>query len=88
MTSVFRTYIDVSELVAPGLFALLLSFFDLYSVFLAAGAAMFVFAYLSGHLPRRMGANTPRGERRVRMSETGGGVAVPAAMAGGGQPAE
>jgi len=90
MTSVFRTYIDMSELVAPGLFALLLSFFDLRSVFLAAGAAMFVFAYLSGYLPRRMGANTTRGERRVRIvrtSEIGGEDTVPVAMVRSGQPA-
>lgn len=68
MTSVFRTYIDVSELVVPAFFALLLSFFDLSSVFLAMGGAMFVFAYLSGHLPRRMGANIARGRRHVRVA--------------------
>lgn len=71
MTSVFRTYIDVSELAVPALCALLLSFFDMRSVFLAAGAAMFVFAYLSGHLPRRMGANVPRGGRRIRIVRAG-----------------
>jgi MFS family permease len=55
MTSVFRTYIDLSELVVPALFAVLLSLFDMRSVFLAVGAAMFVFAFLSSYLPRRMG---------------------------------
>jgi MFS family permease len=91
MTSVFRTYIDVSELVVPGLFALLLSFFDLRSVFLAMGASMFVFAYLAGHLPRRMGANRPRGARRIRVvrsSETSNEDIPRAAMAGSRAPAE
>ena len=67
MTSVFRTYIDVSELVVPALFALLLSFFELQSVFIALGAAMLLFAYLSGYLPRRLGANVARGRRHVRV---------------------
>jgi MFS family permease len=67
MTSVFRTYIDVSELVVPGLFAMLLTLFDMRSVFLAAGTAMFVFAILSSRLPRRMGITTLRIIRPTRM---------------------
>jgi hypothetical protein len=39
----------------PALFAILLSLFDMRSVFVAAGAAMFGFALLSSYLPRRMG---------------------------------
>lgn len=91
MTSVFRTYIDVSELVLPALLALLLSFFDLRSGFLAAGAAMFVFAYLSGHLPHRMGANVARGEGRTRIVRTGETADddIPrAAVAGSGELAD
>jgi MFS family permease len=71
MTSVFRTYIDVSELVVPASFALLLSFLDMRSIFLAAGAAMLVFAHLSGYLPRRMGANIAQGRRRIRVARAG-----------------
>lgn len=71
MTSVFRTYIDVSELIVPALFAVLLSFFDMRSGFLAAGALMLVFAYLSGHLPRRLGADIAPGARRIRVARTG-----------------
>ena len=63
MTSVFRTYIDVSELAVPAAFALLLSFFDLRSLFLAAGAAMLLFAHVCGYLPGRMGARVQRPAR-------------------------
>ncbi len=44
MTTVFRTYLDISELLPPALFALLLSFFGLASVFLATGLWMLAIA--------------------------------------------
>ena len=54
MTTVFRTYIDFSELLPAGLFALLLSFFDLRAVFIASGLAMLVAAHFARYLPRKM----------------------------------
>ncbi len=54
MTTVFRTYIDASELLPPAFFALLLSYLDLQAVFLAAGLAMVAFAFWPRYLPRRM----------------------------------
>lgn len=54
MTTVFRTYIDLSELLPAGVFALLLSLFDLSAVFLASGLWMLVVAAVARHLPRRM----------------------------------
>ncbi len=54
MTTVFRTYIDFSELLPAGLFAVLLSFFDLRAVFIASGLAMLVVAHYARYLPRRM----------------------------------
>lgn len=60
MTSVFRTYIDVSEIAVPALLAVLLSFFDLRIAFLTTGLAMLSFAHFSGYLPRRMGARVQR----------------------------
>ena len=54
MTTVFRTYIDMSELVPAGVFSLLLSFFDLNAVFYASGAWMLAMALVARHLPRSM----------------------------------
>jgi predicted MFS family arabinose efflux permease len=54
MTTVFRTYIDTSELVPPAVFALLLTFFGLESVFAAAGVTMLAIAIVARLLPRAM----------------------------------
>jgi len=54
MTTVFRTYVDVSDLATPALFALLLSFADLEATFVAFGLAMMSFALWPRFLPRRM----------------------------------
>ena len=53
MTTVYRTYVDVSELLPSALFALLLVLFPLKAVFIATGLAMFGFAAVAlRHVPR------------------------------------
>jgi len=52
MTTVFRTYLDMSDLLPPALFALLLSFFGLASVFCAAGLWMLAIGLTARLLPR------------------------------------
>ncbi|MGH6933447.1 MAG: hypothetical protein ACREEE_13555, partial [Dongiaceae bacterium] len=54
MTAVYRTYIDLSDLLPAALFAFLLSYFDIRAVFLASGLFAFVVALVARHLPRRM----------------------------------
>jgi MFS family permease len=54
MTAVFRTYIDLSDLLPAAIFALLLSYFDMRSVFLASGLFALVVAAVARYLPRRM----------------------------------
>lgn len=54
MTTVFATYRDVSQLVPPGIFALLLKAFHVPAVFVAGGLAMLAVAYYARYLPRRM----------------------------------
>jgi MFS family permease len=54
MTSVYRTYIDLSDLVPAGVFLLLLSYFDIRAVFMATGLLALGMAALAGQLPRRM----------------------------------
>ena len=54
MATVFRTYIDLSDLLPAALYSVLLSFFDIRVVFLAAGLWMLVAAAVSRHLPRSM----------------------------------
>ncbi len=54
MTSVYRTYIDVSDLLAAAVFALLLSYFDLRAVFVASGMFALAMAAVAWRLPRRM----------------------------------
>ncbi|WP_419905792.1 MFS transporter [Kiloniella sp.] len=55
MTSVFSTYRDASELIPPGIFAILLRSFELSSVFLVTGGLMFVVAGFSRKLHPRLG---------------------------------
>jgi MFS family permease len=54
MTTVFRTYMDLADLITSGVMAAVLSFLDLPFVFIAAGLASFAFAALARHLPRGM----------------------------------
>ena len=54
MTTVFRTYIDLSELLPSALFALLLSFFGLESVFATTGLAMLAIGLFARYLPRAL----------------------------------
>lgn len=54
MTTVFRTYIDLSELLPSALFALLLTFFGLESVFAATGLAMLAIGLFARYLPRAL----------------------------------
>jgi MFS family permease len=54
MTTVFRTYMDLADLITSGVMAAVLSFFDLPVVFIVSGLASFAFAVLARHLPRGM----------------------------------
>lgn len=54
MTSVYRTYIDLADLVSAAVFALLLSYFDLRAVFLASGLLALAMAVVARQLPRRL----------------------------------
>jgi predicted MFS family arabinose efflux permease len=54
MATVFRTYIDLSDLLPAALSSVLLSFFDLRAVFLACGLWMLVSAAIARYLPRSM----------------------------------
>jgi len=53
MTAVFASYRDMSQLVPPGVFSLLLAVFDLEAVFVAAGVMMLGLAGLTRYIPRR-----------------------------------
>lgn len=53
MTAVFMTYRDGSQLAAPGLFGLLLTWFPLASVFIATSIGMLGLSFLARYLPRR-----------------------------------
>lgn len=54
MTTVFRTYIDLSDLLPQAFYALLLSFFDIRAVFFASGLFMLVEAAVALGIPRKM----------------------------------
>ena len=54
MTGVFMTVRDASQLLPPGVFAIVLRFYELPAVFVVSGAAMFGLAWLAKFLPRRM----------------------------------
>jgi MFS family permease len=75
MTTVFRTYLDASDLIPPALFALVLSFFDLRVVFLIQGCITLAFIALLAFLPQRLGMS------RIRIGPEGplpGAAAAPA----------
>jgi MFS family permease len=54
MTTVFRTYIDLSDLLPAALFSLLLSYFDMRAVFVASGLFCLLVALVARRLPQRM----------------------------------
>jgi hypothetical protein len=54
MTTVFMSFRDVAQLAPPMIYSLLLSLFNLSSVFGAAGSMMAVAAALSSRIPRRL----------------------------------
>jgi MFS family permease len=54
MTSVYRTYIDMSDLVSAAVFWLLLNLFDLRAVFIASGLFALGTALVARQLPRRL----------------------------------
>jgi MFS family permease len=54
MVTVFRTYIDLSDLIPVALFTVLLRFLPMETVFIATGAAMLVFAAFARYVPRSM----------------------------------
>ena len=54
MATVFRTYIDAADVLPAALYSMLLSFFDIRSVFLACGLWMLFSAFVARHLPRKM----------------------------------
>jgi hypothetical protein len=54
MATVFRTYIDLSDLLPATLYSVLLSFFDIRAVFCACGLWMLASAAIARYLPRSM----------------------------------
>ena len=54
MTGVFMTTRDAAQLLPPGVFAVMLKFFELPSIFVASGVGMLGVAWLSRYLPKRM----------------------------------
>jgi len=55
MTAVYSTYRDVADIAPPGLFSVVLRFFELPSVFVVSGLAALGLALLSGRIHRRLG---------------------------------
>lgn len=53
MTAVFASYRDMSQLIPPGIFAILLAIFDLDAVFITSGLMMLALAWLTRYIPRR-----------------------------------
>jgi hypothetical protein len=51
---VFRTYMDLADLITSGVMVAVLSFFDLPFVFIVSGIAAFALAAFARHLPRSM----------------------------------
>jgi MFS family permease len=65
MTTVFRTYLDMAELLPPALFALVLSFFDLQVIYFLQGLVMLGMLGLLAYLPARLGKD------RIRLQPEG-----------------
>lgn len=54
MATVFRTYIDLSDLLPGAIYSVLLTFFDIRAVFFACGLFMFIAAAVARFLPKRL----------------------------------
>jgi MFS family permease len=54
MVTVFRTYIDLSDLIPVAIFTVLLRFLPMETVFIVTGAAMLIFAAFARYIPRGM----------------------------------
>ena len=54
MTTVFASYRDAGQLAPPGVFSLLLKFFELPAVFIAGGSSLLVLSYFARYIPRRL----------------------------------
>ncbi|MSP49147.1 MAG: MFS transporter [Alphaproteobacteria bacterium] len=54
MAGIYRTYVEVGDLLSSAVYAVLLSFFDIPAVFVAAALGCFGAAVLSRYLPRTM----------------------------------
>ena len=54
MTGVFMTTRDASQLLPPGVFAVVLTFFELPAVFVVSGVGMLAVGWLARYLPRGM----------------------------------
>ena len=54
MTSVFSTYRDLSQLVPPGIFFMVLKVLPLPAIFVLSGTSMLVLSYYCRYLPRRL----------------------------------
>jgi len=54
MAGIYRTYIDSSDLIGSAIYAILLSFFDIPVVFVAAGCFAFIGVALCRYLPRSL----------------------------------
>jgi len=55
MTAVYSTYRDVADIAPPGMFSVILKFFELPSVFVVSGLAALGLALISGKIHRRLG---------------------------------
>ncbi len=54
MVTVFRTYIDLSDLIPVAIFTLILRWLPVETVFVVTGASMLAFALIARHVPRGM----------------------------------
>ena len=68
MTTVFRTYMDASEMIPPAVFALILTYLDFESVFLFMGAFLLLAMYWVRLLPARLGKKRIRPPTVTRVS--------------------
>ncbi len=55
MTAVYSTYRDVADIAPPGVFSVILKFFELPVVFVVSGLTALGLAVLSGKIHRRLG---------------------------------
>ncbi len=60
MTTVYSTFRDVADIAPPGVFSVLLRFFELSAVFVVAGASVLCLAALSARIHPRLGRQPRR----------------------------